>query len=538
MFRRLFILAGLVLTSAAFYLFSMTPIAGAVDIEITAPAKFTIFSETHDFASRKFADPWDMWQRTDMSRGHYTNDISGFKISRGMLSGKSNGTDAYFHPLFPGYRDAVPIGRDGQIHRIETSRYDRFSVRMYSSRKTAAQVIWFFNTVWTDAGSQKISVKPGWHTYTVNLSNNPKWYGRPLGLRFDPTYHDNTFFKVDWMRLHRSSKRRVKLSWTDDDPGSVVKIYLDKDTKGGNNPLWKIKTRVSQRKNTILWDPSGYPPRSYHFYIKKEGQRGVYSKKVRINRTPLITILNPDARGGKDFASSKGNPWDMSGYEDLAHWDALKNMSFNKGIFTATTVHDDGYFHLRVPGPIDANKYHRLTFRYRYDGPFDFGLGTMSRFIWSPDRWDIRKYSISDDIVVYPEWTTYTTDLKKMPLDAGRLGWRGLVREFRFDPLEVPAPWRFQVDFIRLSADDQANKGLTVRWRERRQQHRRTTVAIYYDTNSTGFNGRLIKGGLRSLPGNNQYRWDTSSVPEGRYWVYMKINDGISKIKKYATGPV
>ena len=208
----------------------------------------------------------------------------------------------------------------------------------------------------------------------------------------------------------------------------------------------------------------------------------------------------------------------------------------------ATTKHADGYFHLRTPVPINADKYHRLTFRYRYDGPFSFGLGTMSRFIWSPinsyTSQHIGKYSTIDDIVTYPRWTTYTIDLKKAKLDAGTIGWNGKQTVFRFDPLEVPQPRRVHIDNIRLSADDWANRGMTIQWREGRKIPRPTRVALFYDTNRSGFDGKLIARALRSESGHNSYKWRTSSVPEGRYWVYLVATDGVSAAKTYSTGPV
>ena len=531
--------AGIIVLSLAIMLLIMFPSAALADINITTPSSNQIFSETNDFPSRRFADPWDMYQWTDLSYGQYYNDITNFRFKGGAVSGRTTGTDSYFHPLFPGYRDAVPIGRDGAINRIDTSKYDSFSVRMYSSRRTSAQVLWFFDNVWSDVGVSTFRVYPGWHTYQIKLSSNSKWTGKPMGLRFDPTYHANVHFKVDWMRLYKQSTRRVTLKWTDAEPGANVNIYLDRDNKIGNNAVERLTSRTSNARNSYSWDPSAYKPGSYYFYIKKAGQPGVHSKRIYINRIPLITILNPDEKGGKDYAGTEtGNPWDMKNINDLSHWDGISTPTFKGGVLTAKTQHGDGYFHLRVPKPIDTNKYHRLTFRYRYDGPFNFGLGTMTRVIWSPDRFNISKYSTSDDIVTFPRWREYTIDLKKMPLDAGRLGWTGKVREFRFDPLEVPRPWRFYVDYIRLSADDWANRGMTIQWKEGRLTPRPTKVAIYYDTNRSGYNGKLIAKGIKSVAGKNSYKWDTRKVPEGKYWVHIAANDGVSSSKVYATGPV
>ena len=531
--------AGIIVMSLVLIVLIAFPGVASADIIITSPSSNQTFSETNDFPSRRFADPWDMNRWTDLSYGQYYHDITNFRFKGGMVSGRTTGTDAYFHPLFPGYRDAVPMGRDGGINRIDTSRYDSFSVRLYSNRRTSAQILWFFNNVWTDYGVSTFCVYPGWHTYKINLSSNSKWTGKPMGLRFDPTYHSGVHFKVDWMRLYRQSTRRVTLKWTDAEPGQTVNVYLDRDNKVGNNGLEELASQTSNADNSFTWDPSAYQPGAYFFYIKKAGRPGVHSKRIYINRIPLISILNPDEKGGKDYAAVEtGNPWDMKNINDLSHWDVMTRPTFKGGVLTAKTQHGDGYFHLRVTKPINTNKYHRLTFRYRYDGPFDFGLGTMSRFIWSPNRWDISKYSTSDDIVVYPRWREYTIDLKKMPLDAGRRGWTRKVREFRFDPLEVPRPWRFYVDYVRLTADDWANRGMTIQWKEGRLTPRPTKVAIYYDKNRSGFNGKLIAKGLKSAAGKNSYKWNTRKVPEGKYWIHITANDGISSSKVYSTGPV
>jgi len=51
------------------------------------------------------------------------------------------------------------------------------------------------------------------------------------------------------------------------------------------------------------------------------------------------------------------------------------------------------------------------------------------------------------------------------------------------------------------------------------------TVALYYDTDATGFNGSLITDGLpQSAAGS--YTWHTANVPSGDYYVYAVIDDG------------
>ncbi|MDC0934849.1 SdrD B-like domain-containing protein [Pirellulales bacterium] len=51
-------------------------------------------------------------------------------------------------------------------------------------------------------------------------------------------------------------------------------------------------------------------------------------------------------------------------------------------------------------------------------------------------------------------------------------------------------------------------------------------VALYFDTDRTGYDGILIDGTLTEADGASTYAWDTTDVPTGDYWVYMVADDG------------
>jgi hypothetical protein len=300
-----------------------------------------------------------------------------------------------------------------------------------------------------------------------------------------------------------------------------------------------LTTVDSRSDNSYSWDPSAHQPGTYYFYLDRPGRPGVYSNPVGINGTPLITILDPDDKGGRDYATSvSGDPWDMKQRSDVWYWDGAKDVTFNNGVMAGTPTNGDSYFHLRVPKPINTDRYHRLTFRFRYDGPFDYGAGTMSRVIWSPDHHTIDLFQTINDIVTYPRWQEYTIDLKKATMDGGSIGWNGLMNDFRFDPLEWQAQWRFYVDHIYLRADDAARRRFTVKWRDARPAGRPTTVNLYYDTNRKGFNGKLIASGVPQVKGINKFVWRTAKVPAGTYYVYAVAGDGISTGRTYSSGPI
>ncbi len=258
-----------------------------------------------------------------------------------------------------------------------------------------------------------------------------------------------------------------------------------------------------------------------------------------INEVPLTNIINPDQRGGQNYASAQGGgPWDMRQPDDINHISGITNISFNNGILAGTTTNSDNFFHLRTVNPIDTGRYHRLTFRYRFSGTFDYGAGTIARFIWSPNEHQLGLYQTIKDIVAYPTWTTYTIDLRNVPLSGGNIDWNGNMTVFRFDPLETPPPRRFFLDYVRLSADDMANRQFTIKWKDNRPNPRTTRVSIYRDTNREGFNGTLIVANRLQVSGTNKYTWNTTNVPEGTYWIYTIATDGVSTTRKYASGPL
>lgn len=506
-------------------------------IAVTQPTGIEILAESSDFATLRFADPWDMSSSRDLYYGAYFNEVVDVSWRGGQLSGRSSGTDAYVHPLFPGYRDAVPMGRDGAANRIDTGKFNRFAIRLYSSRRTVGQVFWFYNQVWTDFGSKIFTVEPGWNIYIVNPADTGRWTGRPMGFRVDPSVHDGVTFKIDWIRLYQQTSRRVTLAWTDSSSGGTVDIYLDDDTNADNGNLGLIASQSSAASNTYRFDPSPYPRGRYYFFLREDGDAGVFSNSFEVSRPPLTVITDPDSKGGDDYATVTGNPWDMSSRNDLDYWVGLSDVAFNNGIMSGRTASSDGYFHLRVPTPIDTNRFHRLTFKYRYDGSFDFGAGTISRYIWSPDPFNINLYQTLDDIVVYPRWITYFLDLKKAKLDSGNIGWNGQMVGFRFDPLEL-AGRRFYVDYIRLAADDRADRSFMIKWRDARGSPRPTNVSIFYDTNQSGFDGRVIVRNRQQVSGVNTYSWNTTSIASGTYFIYTVADDGVGITRKYSTGPL
>ncbi|QEF98368.1 Serine-aspartate repeat-containing protein D precursor [Stieleria maiorica] len=54
------------------------------------------------------------------------------------------------------------------------------------------------------------------------------------------------------------------------------------------------------------------------------------------------------------------------------------------------------------------------------------------------------------------------------------------------------------------------------------------SIAFYYDSDSDGLDGILIQSGIAETDESGQLTWDTNGVPDGSYFVYMTIDDGIN----------
>ncbi len=508
-------------------------------IAITSPTQATVAAESSDFAIDEFSDPWDFSQ-TDDYRLEDAGDIANLGINNGVISGQTSGNDPNFFVDFPGYLDAWPNGRDGMRHPIDTSKYRYLSVRIYSSASTIFQVYWFYNQTWTSYGYATHSLNPGWNTFRIDLGANSGWTGRPVGLRVDPASQSGVDFQIDWLKLHQAptAANNVTVSWDDTAPGGTADIYLDNDVNPDNGNLGLIGSRASNASNNWTWDASDQPAGTYYIYARKSGVNSAAAGPFELRSPPLIKILDPDAAGGEDFATAlNGDPWDMNSTSDLSESYNMQNLSAN-GILSGTNTNSDPNFYLRVDAPIDTNRYHRITFTMAYDPPFDFGQGSMARFIWNPIGHNDTTYQTSDDIVVYPQWHEYNIDLKKIKLDGGSLGWNGMIPTLRFDPLEIFNIRNFQIGDIYLRADDEAITNFPIKWQDLRNSPPATTVSIYYDTDNKDFNGTLIAQNITQSNGVNTYNWDVTQVPAGTYYIYIVANDGVTTSRHYSSGPV
>ncbi len=89
-------------------------------------------------------------------------------------------------------------------------------------------------------------------------------------------------------------------------------------------------------------------------------------------------------------------------------------------------------------------------------------------------------------------------------------------------------------------SNDSAHTEYLITWKDS-DPDEDAEISLYYDDDSAGYDGILIKGGISEDGHGNTggYFWNTTLVPEGRYWVYARIEDASSEVMyDYSPGPL
>ena len=519
------------------------------NITITGPTGASEVIEGRDFASEVRMDPWNMSNREDMS--HRVVRFKTIRWTGGNWRATTNSSDSYFWFMWGGDPGAYMTLRDGGRTKVNTGRYKRLTFKMYVSGSEGSylgrgQFYWFYRRDLKYPKVKTFSVYAGWHTYQIDLPGS--WRGWPISLRMDPVPRSNRVVKIDYIRLTNRPGNKVNLTWNDTEGGTAT-VYVDKNNSGyDGSALRTVGSNVGANSANI--DLDGLEPGNYYFYMKKAG--GAYSNYSiagqNINKAPLVKITDPDEKGGADWATrAMRNSWNMSSSGDVYKTFNTYKKSFSRGRYTgvnyAANRKNDPYFMLNLRRKtINPKIFHRLTVRYAYSGGFSLRRGTMARIGWLTRRYNDPKYwQISDDIVTYKGWNTYTIDLKKIKLNRGSYGWKNRITQLRFDPHEDRYSRRFYVDYITLRADDamNSNGSFVVRYKLYDTNDSSVNISFYRDRDKSFGNGNevLIRS-LAAAPGSRSFTWKPSKYVNGTYYIYAKANDGVDQRGYYSTGPV
>jgi hypothetical protein len=439
--------------------------------------------ESNDFPTL-LADPWDMRETTDIK-----------EVNSGGISLAADGV--LFTPL------AANATFDLAFHnaQLPASSFRYMRLDLTAAQNTAVFVRYAASTGVHTAAS--FAAAAGRHSYDLDLAASPEWAG-------------------DISRLLVGVAETTALT--------IHNVSLRNDSFGP--PDTSPTTRVA--------------PRIFN-----------------VNAPPRILITQPDAAGGADFAASElGNPWNMDDVEDFVRLFGVTSPRILPNavvdgvagnFYAASNSEGDPDPHQeslntndRPVTPLDASRYRNLVYRLAINRPQDVVLGSVIRLVWRVSSEGLMSFYNSDDIVSFNGWNTYIHDMPTMRLEplqhpAGSYPdtpWYGQLSHLRVDPHEFTPATEFFFDYIRVTADDEANSQflISVDVTDADSNPASVTTSLYYTTSATASGGTLIGSFTSNQP--HHIVWDTSSVPDGEYYIYALASDGTTSSSRVSTGRI
>ena len=472
------------------------------------------WSSGGDFATDEFGDPWDFSNAEDVDT---TTGVGVYQprgqatLGNGALTVPSRpGTIvrllmSWTQASADGALKSLPWGRDGWKHPIDPGRYTRVSFRVYSSTTIEGGIRW------TNAdgavGVMNVTVAAGWNTYVKDLTNYANY-------------------------PHAGSQGvcPANLAPGQCNPwqGAVVNLEFLHGS-GPNADLsfdWFRLTRPDAPTDPPA-DARSTPP------------------------TPLV--ISPSEVGGADYATTqRANPWDLTGPDDIVDMNQLANVSYSSGDLTATATSNDPMVELALNGPIDPDRFHRVTVDVCYDGTFGLddapGQGMVGRLAWmSP--FTAGQWTVTQDFIVFPGCESITLDLATSPAlavndeDAPHLtGWRGQpITRFRFDFEEDLGQRSVRLSNVRLADDAAFSDAYGITFDDAAGQG--GTADIFVSTQRGSFDGTQIANDVQVGSGPTTFDWNGRDIngnllPDGSYWVLVRIQRNGLVGSAHASGPV
>jgi hypothetical protein len=458
-------------------LVSGAPVRGATDVTSVSRRAAAAYSEGDDYFTLVWGNPRDMDDPNDVYALHSSCGGSGAwtdkSMSGGIWSGRTTaGTWRYLFLLNPGWASSLDVGEDGQLAPIDTGAFTQLAFRMRvaaSAANSTEWVVWSNSTIGTMTGSTPFQLLGDgqWHVYTIDLSTSASWSGQVVSLYLQLNNMDdgNHLVELDWAEL----------------------------TPGGSVPA----------------DP-----------------------------VPIAEIVAPSYLSGEDWATTvAGDPWDMDSTGDIDPGETRTlSYSASGGVLDISNS-DDGMASCSAPWPhrplslnlhgqtIDTSKYRYFTYRYKVDNAPDQGDGGVSRVRWLlTGEWVAGR---TDDISLYNDgWNTYKVDLATADLEAETAAWQS----YNYDNLHILVheshdPWPAHLDWVKLTAENEAHGSYTVGWNLLNVSEVDTTT-IYWDADRNP--GGLIGGWVVTDSPSG-----TPTPPPGPLYAYLPL-----AMRTYGTAPL
>jgi hypothetical protein len=285
------------------------------------------------------------------------------------------------------------------------------------------------------------------------------------------------------------------ITWMDSDPDddSVISLYFDTDWQGLDGTL--IVSGLSEDADGgfgyYVWDTSSLVEGIYYVYgICNDGNNepiSTYSlNPVSVNHTshendpPLLRLTEPD--GQDDFANTM---YMIIWIDSDSDSDAAISLYYDSDI--------SGFDGTLIASGLSEDEF-----------------GGSGAYIWNTSSIPEGEYFIYGTI---NDGEEDARDYSPGALTISHSGIHNTSPSIvEISPLEAieEAHDTFVIRWMDLDPDDDAK------------------ISLYYDSDQTGLNGILIVEGISEDKENNSYTWNTQDVPEGDYYIYGIIDDGVN----------
>ena len=469
--------------------------------------------EAPDYASEVLGNPWDFGD--DADRLWLQQSKVWAPRGGGAITYEGNAYNTLY--LLNAWGGDLPHGRDGRVVPVDADRYGYVSFKATVTNlasPTAGGIFWFncVSLAPSCFGARSYQLVPGTKVYTVPV------------------------------HLGSASVGGATAPWT----GDIAKLWVAATGSPSLQPNVSIDwIRVHGDTGNPTTDP--YPP----------GTHTIGAQDYAIDARPRPVVLDPDLAGGDDYAETvRGDPWDMNAVTDLAGWlNATVTVAGGVANGSSAGEMNNPLVWFGAPELINTRRWHRLTLRVAYDGPFGLGddFGMVGRWVWTNDAAPPHLVQESNDVLVYPGDQEIVLDLHTTPVAAvndeattNPQGWGGpgstLVRQPRWDPHEGFNPKTWRIDEVRLARNDIADPDFTIRFREDPATFEPGTTAEVALVTAPGLLGGvdLTPAPLPVAAGENAVVLDAATLAvQGTYWVRVDMTDpGGATTSAWSSGPV
>ena len=369
---------------------------------------------------------------------------------------------------------SIPLGRSTTLHPIDANDLRKVSFRMWADATALAGGFFWYtcdHIIPDCENGFPFTVQPGWHDYAFDIpaqaevpAGGPAWAGTIKGIRLVPS---------------GSAERSTSSSTTS---ASTPTSASDRRHRRRPSRCPVVDSPTVGRWRRLRDDrarrPVGHEPAERH--------RRAREHELRLQQRRCSTGINVGPN------------------------------------------RDDAHFSLPLAGPIDGNRFHRLTLQRLLRRPVRPRRRTRRRHGRAPDLADRGRARASGrtattssctragttsrvDLATSPPWAITDPDT---PV---RIGWAGqLITAVRFDPHEDSGTRRFLVDNIKIAEDATGYGGAyDITFHDNAWQRRHHRRHLHDADPRARSAARRSPPASRSNQGVNTFHWAPNPLPSG-----------------------